>query len=66
MMVVLRLLYMMVGWMAMLPITPIFCLLAWIFYRKNTNMTNNDIWSLIGDQIIYGIKQNVEFIKYGL
>lgn len=65
-MMILRMVYMIIGWSVMLPITPLFCIGAFILYRREMPwMTGWEIWRIIESNIITGIKWNLDFIRYG-
>lgn len=67
MIIILRAIYMIIGWSVMLPITPLFCIGAYILYKREMPwMTGMDVWRIIEKQLITGIKQNIDFILYGL
>lgn len=62
----LRALYMIIGWLIVLPLLPIIMLGFFIFYKRITKIPSKDICVMLVKQLKNGIKMNLDFIANGL
>ena len=61
----LRGLYMIIGWIVMLPIMPIVMFLSFITLKVR-GLKVKEIMVFLWKQLIHGIKQNIDFVINGL
>lgn len=63
---ILRALYMIIGWVVVLPLLPFIMIGFFVFYKRITDLKSKDICVILVDQLITGIRMNLDFISNGL
>lgn len=63
---ILRALYMIIGWVVVLPLLPFIMIGFFVFYKRNTDLKSKDICVILVDQLRTGIRMNLDFVFNGL
>lgn len=63
---ILRAIYMIIGWIIVIPLLPCIMIGFFVFYKRKTKISTKDICVILAKQLKAGFISNLDFISNGL